>query len=65
MPFKVSLYFTDDESAVITVEALDLESAIKKVAQMIEDKKVIVKPEGHYAKGYNLALVRQFHISAK
>ena len=65
MPFKVTLYFTDDESVVITTEASSLEKAIEEISRMIENKKVIVKLEGHYAKGYNLANVRQFHISAK
>ncbi|MEQ6854452.1 hypothetical protein AAHH17_08255 [Lysinibacillus capsici] len=63
--YKVNLYFSESESETIFVKAENLEKAIFDVSKMIEDKKVVVKPEGHYAKGYNMGLVKTYHISAK
>ncbi|MGE7020429.1 hypothetical protein [Solibacillus cecembensis] len=61
--FKVTYYFNDEDSFVANISALNMETAVKMVAETIENKKVVVKPGSNHMWGYNLANVTKFHIS--
>lgn len=65
MEFRVTLYFSDNESEIIKIKGVDLHDVSAKVAKMIKDGEVYNANGGHYHWNYNMALVKTFHVSEK